>query len=94
MRLTREEKKERAPRPPKQPNLQDFQFFPPRLYELLDKELYAYWRQVNYVIPADPDEDDDARQERERDQDKVATAEPLTEDEIQEKESLLNGVRG
>lgn len=37
-----------------------------RLHELLDKELYAYWRQVNYVIPADPDEDEEARQEREK----------------------------
>ena len=31
-----------APRPPKQPIVQDFQFFPPRLFELLDQEIYHY----------------------------------------------------
>ncbi|VDO03593.1 unnamed protein product [Rodentolepis nana] len=37
-----EPKAHKAPRPPKQPTVQDFQFFPPRLFELLDKEIYAY----------------------------------------------------
>lgn len=37
-----EPKAPKAPRPPKQPYVQDFQFYPPRLFELLDQEIYAY----------------------------------------------------
>ena len=32
-----EPKAHKAPRPPKQPIVQDFQFYPPRLFELLDQ---------------------------------------------------------
>lgn len=32
----------KAPRPPKQPVVQDWQFFPMRLFELLDQEIYAF----------------------------------------------------
>lgn len=39
-----------APRPPKQPNVQDFQFFPPRLFELLDKEIYFYRKSIGYKV--------------------------------------------
>ena len=39
-----------APRPPKQPNVQDYQFFPPRLFELLDKEIYAYRKSIGYKV--------------------------------------------
>lgn len=31
----------KAPRPPKQPKIEDFQFYPNRLIELLEKEVYA-----------------------------------------------------
>ncbi len=40
-----------APRPPKQPIVQDFQFFPPRLFELLDQEIYHYRKTVGYKVP-------------------------------------------
>ena len=39
-----------APRPPKQPNVQDFQFYPPRLFELLDKEIYYYRKTIGYKV--------------------------------------------
>ena len=39
-----------APRPPKQPNVQDFQFFPPRLFELLDREIYYFRKTLNYKV--------------------------------------------
>ena len=39
-----------APRPPKQPNVQDFQFYPPRLFELLDKEIYYYRKSIGYRV--------------------------------------------
>lgn len=37
-----EPKAPKAPRPPKQPVVQDYQFYPPRLFELLDQEIYAF----------------------------------------------------
>lgn len=39
-----------APRPPKQPNIQDFQFFPPRLFELLEKEILYYRKTIGYKV--------------------------------------------
>lgn len=40
----------KAPRPPKQPNVQDFQFFPPRLFELLEKEILFYRKTIGYKV--------------------------------------------
>ena len=37
-----EPKAPKAPRPPKQPVVQDWQFFPTRLFELLDQEIYFF----------------------------------------------------
>ncbi len=37
-----EPKAPKAPRPPKQPVVQDWQFFPSRLFELLDQEIYFF----------------------------------------------------
>lgn len=42
-----------APRPPKQPNVQDFQFFPPRLFELLEKEILYYRKTIGYKVTED-----------------------------------------
>jgi len=39
-----------APRPPKLPIVQDFQFFPPRLFELLDQEIYFFRRTLGYKV--------------------------------------------
>ena len=39
-----------APRPPKQPVVQDFQFFPLRLIELLEQEIYAYRKSIGYKV--------------------------------------------
>lgn len=39
-----------APRPPKQPNIQDFQFFPPRLFELLEMEILYYRKTIGYKV--------------------------------------------
>ena len=50
-----EPKAHKAPRPPKQPIVQDFQFFPPRLFELLDQEIYHYRQSVGYRVPLNPD---------------------------------------
>ena len=50
-----EPKAHKAPRPPKQPIVQDFQFFPSRLFELLDQEIYHYRQTVGYRVPLNPD---------------------------------------
>ena len=47
---SKQDKAPKLPRAPKQLQLQDFQFFPPRLAELQDREL-AYHKKIN-EIPA------------------------------------------
>lgn len=108
-----------APRPPKQPIVQDFQFFPPRLFELLDQEIYHYRKTLGYdqfkfaetaqftifpcykkdgiilnilnryKVPRNPEMGPDAAKIQKEEQRKIDEAEPLTEEEIQEKEQLL-----
>merc|ERR1712088_655222 len=56
-----EPKAHKAPRPPKQPIVQDFQFFPGRLFELLDQEIYHYRNSVGYKVPLNPDLGADAK---------------------------------
>jgi len=86
-----EPKAPKAPRPPKQPNVQDFQFFPPRLFELLDIEIYTYRKSIGYKVPRDYDlPDDEAKKRQKEEQSRIDSAEPLTEEEQQEKENLLN----
>lgn len=79
----------KAPRPPKQPNVQDFQFFPPRLFELLDREIYYFRKTVGYKVPRNPDLGADAGKIQREEQSKIDESEPLTEEEIAEKEDLL-----
>jgi hypothetical protein len=43
----------KAPRPPKQPKIEDFQFFPNRLLELLEMEVYAFRKSVGYQVRND-----------------------------------------
>ncbi|XP_031635008.1 chromatin-remodeling complex ATPase chain Iswi-like [Contarinia nasturtii] len=86
---TSEPKAPKAPRPPKQPIVQDFQFFPPRLFELLDQEIYYFRKTVNYKVPRNPDLGADAVKVQRDEQRKIDEAEQLTDDEIAEKESLM-----
>lgn len=109
-----------APRPPKQPNVQDFQFFPPRLFELLEKEILFYRKTIGYKVqrdqthsylskfccllrrltgsvalslkvPRNPDIPNSAQVQKEE-QAKIDEAEALTEEELEEKETLLQQV--
>jgi SWI/SNF-related matrix-associated actin-dependent regulator of chromatin subfamily A member 5 len=84
-----EPKAPKAPRPPKQPSVQDFQFYPPQLFELLDKEIYVYRKSIGYRVPKDPDLGSDAERVRKEEQKKIDEAEGLTEEELAEKEELL-----
>ncbi|KRT79177.1 helicase [Oryctes borbonicus] len=84
-----EPKAPKAPRPPKQPIVQDFQFFPPRLFELLDQEIYFYRKTLGYKVPKNPELGPEASKQQKEEQRKIDESEPLTEEEQQEKESLL-----
>lgn len=85
-----EPKAPKAPRPPKQPIVHDFQFFPPRLFELLDKEIYYFRKTVGYRATKNPDlPTAEAERERREEQRRIDESEPLTEDEVNEKEELL-----
>ncbi|XP_056643641.1 chromatin-remodeling complex ATPase chain Iswi isoform X1 [Diorhabda sublineata] len=84
-----EPKAPKAPRPPKQPIVQDFQFFPPRLFELLDQEIYFYRKSLGYKVPKNLELGPDASKQQKEEQRKIDDSEPLTEEEQQEKETLL-----
>jgi hypothetical protein len=43
-------KAKKAPRPKSIPNLLDFQFFPKRLFELFDKQIYYYRKELRYQV--------------------------------------------
>ena len=80
---TSEPKAPKAPRPPKQPSIQDFQFFPPRLFELLDQEIYFYRQQVNYKVPINSElPKDEAKAIQKEEQDKIDNAETLTDEQV------------
>merc|ERR1719219_2555770 len=84
-----EPKAHKAPRPPKQPIVQDHQFFPSRLFELLDQEIYHYRKTLGYKVPINPDMGPDAKKCQRDEQRKIDEAEELTEEEQEEKEELL-----
>lgn len=86
---TSEPKAPKAPRPPKQPIVQDFQFFPPRLFELLDQEIYYFRKTLNYKVPRNTELGPEAAKVQKEEQKKIDEAEPLTEEEMTEKDSLL-----
>merc|ERR1719195_2329785 len=67
-----------------------FNFFPGRLFELLDQEIYHYRQTVGYRVPLNPDLGPDAKKIQKEEQRKIDDAEELTEDEQEEKEDLLS----
>ncbi|TFY66698.1 hypothetical protein EVG20_g4392 [Dentipellis fragilis] len=88
------EKPAKIPRAPKQVQTQDFQFFPPRLVDLQERELAA-WKRANDIsaTPRESTGSDDTPEKIEADrlaaQEVIDNAEPLTEDEVAEKEALI-----
>ncbi|KAI3379574.1 hypothetical protein SNEBB_007410 [Seison nebaliae] len=69
-------------KPPKQPNIYDHQFYPVRLLELLEKEIYAYRKANRYKVPK-------KSKNAVYEQEKIDSAQPLTKEEMEEKENLL-----
>ncbi|KAF4121057.1 SWI/SNF-related matrix-associated actin-dependent regulator of chromatin subfamily A member 5 [Geosmithia morbida] len=85
------EAKPKAPRAPKQIAVHDYQFYPPRLRDLQERETAFYRKEIGYKVPL-PDGDDDKQEEREAEraleQQEIDDATALTEEEQQEKEEL------
>ena len=90
-----ESKVPKAPRPPKQPRVEDFQFFPPRLFELLEREVYAYRKSLGWRVSRAclsrlhwhslnsqvPKLDTQEDEERRQEQERIDSAENLTDAE-------------
>ncbi|KII67222.1 putative global transcription activator SNF2L1 [Thelohanellus kitauei] len=86
-----EKSRTNIPKPPKQPAIHDFQFYPKRLLELLEMETLAYQKSIGYRVDPDVDSEDekiDMKKINEL-QRKIDRAEPLTPEEVEEKERLL-----
>ncbi|KAG0362278.1 SNF2 family N-terminal domain-containing protein [Gamsiella multidivaricata] len=85
----------RAPRPPKTLNIQDFQFYPQRLHELQEKEVLFYRKSIGYRVPkavgaeAANMTEQELEEQQHREQALIDTAEPLTDEEVADKEELL-----
>ncbi|ORX47010.1 hypothetical protein DM01DRAFT_1339319 [Hesseltinella vesiculosa] len=82
-------------KPPKSKryNIEDFQFFPPSIQPLNEKDTLYTQKQLNYKIPPITETDDAKEnkrleQERQEKQHAIDTAEPLTEKEEQERKKL------
>ena len=85
------EPKPRGPRPPKQYQVHDWQFFPPRLQELQERELAYFHKQIDHKVPLpDGSEEELSEREAERDleQQEIDNAVPLTEEEQAEKAEM------
>lgn len=87
----RPDPKPKVPRAPKQMAMHDYQFFDPRLGDLQDKET-AWWRRENGIKAPLPEGEEDEMEQRLEDQaleqKLIDEAEPLTEEEMAEKERL------
>ena len=83
--------KPKAPRAPKQVVIHDYQFFPPMLQDLQDRETAYFRKEIGYKVPLSdgPEEDiSDREAERALDQQEIDNATPLTESELEEKQRL------
>ncbi|KAJ5814787.1 ISWI chromatin-remodeling complex ATPase ISW2 [Penicillium riverlandense] len=80
--------KPKVPRAPKQVAVHDWQFFPPGLQELQDKETANFHKEIGYKapLPEGPEEELSEREaERDLEQKEIDNAVPLTEEEQAEK---------
>ncbi|MCJ1254093.1 hypothetical protein MMC24_001907 [Lignoscripta atroalba] len=83
--------KPKAPRAPKQVQVHDYQFFPPLLRDLQDRETAWFRKEIGYKVPL-PDREDmdesDKEAERALEQQEIDDATPLTEEEQEQKASM------
>jgi len=83
--------KPKAPRAPRQIPVHDYQFYPPRLRDLQDRETAFYRKEIGYKVPLpDGDEENLSEREAERalDQQEIDNATDLNDEERVEKEKL------
>jgi SWI/SNF-related matrix-associated actin-dependent regulator of chromatin subfamily A member 5 len=83
--------KPKAPRAPKQVAIHDYQFFPPLLQDLQDRETAYHRKEIGYKVPLPegPEEELETREaERDLEQQEIDNATPLTEEEQEEKQTL------
>lgn len=81
-----------GPRPPKQINIYDHQFYPTKLVELLDLERNYYKKQINYKVPlkaGSPASLHERELEQKLEQEEIQNSRPLTDEEKELKEELL-----
>lgn len=82
------EPKPKVPRAPKQISVHDWQFFPPGLQDLQEKETAYFHKEIGYkaALPDGPEEElSDREAERELEQQEIDNAVPLTQEEQDEK---------
>ncbi|KAJ5217146.1 ISWI chromatin-remodeling complex ATPase ISW2 [Penicillium chermesinum] len=80
--------KPKVPRAPKQITVHDWQFFPPGLQDLQERETAAFHKEIGYkaVLPDGPEEELSEREaERDLEQQEIDNSTPLTEEEQAEK---------
>ncbi|KAI9768848.1 MAG: hypothetical protein M1840_004662 [Geoglossum simile] len=82
--------KPKAPRAPKQVVVHDYQFFPPHLRDLQERETAYFRKEIGYKVPLREGDDDLSEREAERDleQNEIDDATPLTEEEQEKKAQL------
>ena len=83
--------KPKAPRAPRQVQVHDYQFFPPRLRLLQEQETAFFRKEIGYKVPlADDDDIDEEQKEADQalEQQEIDNAQPLTEEQMQEKEDM------
>lgn len=83
--------KPKAPRAPKQVQVHDYQFFPPQLVDLQERETAWFRKEIGYKVPLPEREDlteSEAEAERDLEQQEIDNATPLTEEEQEEKERM------
>lgn len=81
-----------GPKPPKQLNIYDHQFYPPKLIELHEMEKNYFRKQIHYSVPlkSGPAKELAERElEQKLEQEEINNSRPLTEEEKQLKEDLL-----
>jgi len=81
-------KNPKQPRGPKSTRPDEFQFFPRELIDLLDRELNNFRREQGHAAPHLEGQSDS---QRKLEQMKIDISAPLTEEQLEEKEQLLQG---
>lgn len=89
------ETKTKAPIPKNFPNIFDFQFYPRRLFDILEKELNFFRKSIGWKpLPPEDLTGKEAEKAQKEEQLKIDNALPLTEKEEEEKEKLLKNEFG